>query len=308
MSTASRWYAYLVCFISVQAVVWALIALARLLLTSSGTGGTGESLALDVSIIVIALPIYLGHWLWVRRQPEERTSTASRLYLYAILGVLLVPILANAYDLLAGMLAIPFPDAPHWRTPTGLFMQSLLHALAALVILGTFWLYHRRLLTSDMRDAPDTPATAFIRRLYLLLFCVTGLTIIVLAVIGLLVWLFEQFSFATHAIRATSGWTDNLAALLVGGMLYFFCWQQAQALFQSQRAEETQSALRKLYLYGVVFISAIVTVTSLTITLAEILRRLFGLPAATDLRISCAFIIVPALVWLIRASARRMAK
>jgi hypothetical protein len=306
MSTASRWYAYLVCFISLQAVVWALIALARLLLTP-GEGEWGDALALDVAIIVIAFPVYLGHWLWVRRQAEERASTVARLYLYVILGVLLVPILANAYDLLAGLLALPFPDAPHWGASgaSTVFVTSLIHALAALVILGAFWTYHRLVLTGDARTVPDTGITAVIRRLYLLLFSGSGLTMTALAFIGLLEWLFRQFPLTTRAIPLTTGWTDYVALLLVGGALAYLCWRQAQQLFRSGREEEQQSLLRKLYLYVVVFISAISTVTSLTILLTELLRRLFSLPTPADLRLPIAVMLVLATVWAYHAVVLR---
>jgi len=85
MDAVRRGYIYLVSFVSLQAVAWAVIALLRDLLTQD-IGWSIQSRALQLAIIVVGLPIYLVHWLWAQRlagrEPAERRATLRHLYLY----------------------------------------------------------------------------------------------------------------------------------------------------------------------------------------------------------------------------------
>jgi hypothetical protein len=63
MSNVRRWYIFLVAIISLQAVTWAVIELLRNVLGFWGKR-SNEAISFQVAVIVIALPIFLIHWLW----------------------------------------------------------------------------------------------------------------------------------------------------------------------------------------------------------------------------------------------------
>jgi hypothetical protein len=89
MSTVRRWYIYLVSAISLQAVAWAIITLLRNLLISR-LDPPPTSIAFQIAVILVGLPIFLAHWLWgqrlARKVVEEREATLRRFYLYGMMG------------------------------------------------------------------------------------------------------------------------------------------------------------------------------------------------------------------------------
>jgi len=101
MSTVRRWYLYIVCAISLQAVTWAVIALLRNLFVF---GIEPLAVALQIAVVIIGLPVFLGHWLSAQRSVEgsveERESALRRFYLYASMAAFLAPFTANAFDLI----------------------------------------------------------------------------------------------------------------------------------------------------------------------------------------------------------------
>jgi len=117
MNTARRWYIYLVCAISLQAVTWAVIALLRNLLASGG-GGVA-SIAFQIATIIIALPLFLVHWLWAQRlaarEVSEREAGLRGLYHYGMMAGFLGPVIANAYSLFAFLLWLA-ADRPGYHT------------------------------------------------------------------------------------------------------------------------------------------------------------------------------------------------
>ena len=65
MGNVRRWYVYLVCAVTIQAVTWAAMNLLRNL-TIVSTEPT--AIAFQISVIIIGLPLYLAHWIWAQRQ------------------------------------------------------------------------------------------------------------------------------------------------------------------------------------------------------------------------------------------------
>ena len=64
MSNVRRWYIYIVCAVSLQAVAWAIIALLRNLFVF---GVDPLAVAFQIAVVVIGLPVFLAHWLWGQR-------------------------------------------------------------------------------------------------------------------------------------------------------------------------------------------------------------------------------------------------
>ena len=61
MTTVRRWYLFMVCAVSLQAVAWAVIWLLRGILLPDLLAGP-ELFSMQIAIVAIGLPIFLWHW------------------------------------------------------------------------------------------------------------------------------------------------------------------------------------------------------------------------------------------------------
>ncbi|MCP4515475.1 MAG: hypothetical protein GY824_09635, partial [Delftia sp.] len=93
--------------------------------------------------------------------------------------------------------------------------------------------------------------------------------------------------------------------LLIGAPLWLIFWRWAQRLFDGPSAEERESALRKLYLYGAIFCGALGVVINAAIILAGAFRLVLGLSSQGDIRAPLPVIIVAALLWAYHALVLR---
>ena len=103
MQTVRRVYLYLVSAISLIGISWAVIGLARLIISEGIGQGQIIGLASWLAVIIVGLPIFLFHWLMAQRlagqNPAERSSVIRRLFLYVIMAAGATPILSNIYRL-----------------------------------------------------------------------------------------------------------------------------------------------------------------------------------------------------------------
>jgi hypothetical protein len=109
----------------------------------------------------------------------------------------------------------------------------------------------------------------------------------------------------------SGGWNDivvvkEVARLVVGVPLWLVFWAWAGRLFDGPNEEEQESALRKFYLYSVIFIAAITAVTNATFILAGAFRRLLDLPSSGDIRNPLPIVIGMALLWAYHAYVLRL--
>jgi len=305
MNTARRWYIYLVCAISLQAATWAIIALLRNLL--AGGGGSIGFIAFQIAVTVIALPIFLVHWLWSQRLSEreagEREASLRRLYLYGMLGGFLGAMIANAFTLVAYLfwLATGRPGFDSSYSDYSTPFQSILYSLVAIIVLGLLWLYQQRAVAADAKAAPETGASATVRRFYYFVFSAWGLAMTSLAIIHLLRWLMYQFGRGVTIGNDITYLTDEVTRLLVGAPLWLVFWRRAQSLFSGPSAEENASALRKFYLYASVFVAVMSVVTNATLVLAGLFRNILGLEPMGDIRDPLPIILGMAFLWAYHA-------
>ncbi len=306
MATVRRWYIFLVSAISLQAVTWAVIALLRNLVTP-GYDAPTDAIAFQIAVIVVGLPIFLGHWLWAQRLAgrdlEERGTPLRRLYLYITLAAFLGPFVANVYDLIAGLLWLAFggpgSNFEYFELSPG---QTIVQSLVAMVILGLLWFYHQRLVAADARAVPETGNAAIVRRLYIFGFSAVGVTMTGLAIIHLLRWVMFQVGSGTAVGGFDAvGFTVEAARLIVGVPLWLIFWQWAQRLFNGSSAAERESALRKFYLYATVFIAVLCAVTNAAFILAGFFRRVLDLPPQGDIRDPLPIVIGTAVLWAYHA-------
>jgi len=106
--------------------------------------------------------------------------------------------------------------------------DRMIHAAAAMAVLGLLWFYHWRMVQSDRRSAPESGLAGTIRRLYTLAFSAAGLTLASLGAIGVLRWLL--FQIAPQGIivgEAVLSW--ELARLAVGLAVWLAFWVRLSA-------------------------------------------------------------------------------
>ena len=310
MSNVRRGYIYLACMASLEAVAWAVISLLRNLL-APGNYTSLEGTALQIAVIVVGLPIFLVHWLWAqrlaRRDVEERGAVLRRLYLYGAMATFLAPFLANAFDLLDGLLRWVFDlNLGNYGTLGFSRAGAVVHHLAAMTVLALLWFYHWRVLQQDNREIPETEGRATVRRLYVYGFSAVGLAMTTLAVVYLSRWLMFQLGGGTIITRQAD-LVREVTRLAVGLPLWLIFWRWAQRLFAARDEEEHASVLRKVYLTLAVFLSVLATVTTLTIVLADGLGRLLGVfrPGDGDIREALSILLAVGLVWAYHAYVLR---
>jgi len=298
MSNVRRWYTYIVSFISLQAVVWAIIALLRNLIIF---GIDPLAVAFQLSVIIIGLPVFLVHWLWgqrlVAKSEEERGATLRRVYLYGTLAVFLVPFLANAFDLIRRLLGKTNNLQSYGYNRLSIGNTVVFH-LIALIILGVVWFYHYRVVADDSKIVPEMGSSATVRRFYVLGFSAGGLTMTTMAIIQLIRWIMLRIGSSVVRSGGLSVTTANeITRLVIGLLLWIIFWLWAQRLFHGPSEEEHVSALRKFYLYVAVFIGTIGVVGYTTGILAGLFRRLVDIPSGGDIRYPLPVIIGMGLVW-----------
>ena len=159
MGNVRRWYVYLVCAVTIQVVTWAAINLLRNL----SIGSTVPTvIALQISAIIVALPLYLAHWIWAQRRAafdeEERAALPRLLYLYIMMTAFLAPLINNAYFLARALLHLLLGVAPSgFRAMSP--GRSVWFNLLPLVVLGALWFYHRRVRDEDEKIGPVSEAS-----------------------------------------------------------------------------------------------------------------------------------------------------
>ena len=106
-----RWYLYAVSGITLQAVTWAVIGLLRGLLAGAGAA-LPQSTSLQLSVVLIGLPIFGLHWRWVQHEVGAAElalrNEARPVYVHVNLLSFVVPWLFSASWLIeAGLQQLP---------------------------------------------------------------------------------------------------------------------------------------------------------------------------------------------------------
>ncbi len=312
MNNVRRWYTYVVSFIALQGVTWAIIALLRNIFLPA----TNElGVAFQIAVIIVGLPVFLGHWLWSQRnaanEEDERESVVRRLYVYGSLAAFLTPFITNLYDLLGSLLRAAgtlerriFVNEQYANT------DWYLYHLFAVIILGLFWFYHQRVTAEAVKETPETEGSATVRRLYIYGFSAGGLTLVTLAVIHLISLVMNQFGTPIDSSSDLFvGVIDEILRLIIGVPLWVVFWRWTVKLYRGQDSSEKDSALRKFYLHGTVFIAAMSGVVNSTAILASLFHTLLGVPTDGDIRLPLPTILGTGILWvfhylIIREEAR----
>ena len=305
MNSARRWYIYLVCAISLQAVTWAVIALLRNMLAGGGGGIT--AIAFQIATIIITLPLFLVHWLWAQRLAdrdiEEREASLRGIYHYGMMASFLGPVIANAYSLISLLLWLatgkPGFDPSSYEYTDFAPVEWIIYDLIAISVCALLWFYQKRVVAEDVKTSTESDGFATMRRLYMFVFSAWGIIMTTTAVIHIIRWIMFQFGRSSISLgNEVEYLTDEITRLIVGVPLWLIFWRGAQNLFSGPSESERESALRKFYLYTTIFVAVLTAVTNATGVLAGLFRRMLSLPSQGDIRTPLPIILGMALLWV----------
>ncbi len=310
MELIRRIYILLVCMVTLLALTAGTTALLWDI-NPLGPRAPVTTIALEIATLVVALPLFLVHWLWAQqlaRAEQERGDILRRGYLYAMLGIFVFGSIVQVVDLLTTLANVALnPSGPSNARfiPVGKLLTDPAIAIVVLALLG---LYHYRRIRDDARVVPEIGNAAAVHRLYILTFSAIGLVLTAFSFAQLLRWVLFQIGASLLVGDVTP--SDELVRLVVGAVVWVVFWRAAQFRFNGPGDEERESALRKFYLYLAVAAGAIGSVLGLSFIFAEIMRRMFGLLASGDLRNPLSVAFTSAVVWayhyiVLRADTQR---
>ncbi len=301
MINVRRWYIFIILTVSLQAVTWALVNLIyRLINTDLVT----LEIATPIAVLVVGLPVFLGHWIWANRlagaSAEERGSTLRRFFLYGNLAVFLLHLARQSVYLLYYPLDL-FHDLLTGKME--LTSEWLVSDIAVLLIMAGLCYYFYSVIRRDERSVPVTGGTANIRRLFVLFFSGYGLSVMVMASTYLLRFLFGILGGRFNASKDIGhGLIYNADWLIMGVVVWVIFWRIAQRLFTGPDPEERNANLRKLYQYLAVFAGTLTVVTYSAMILTGILKRLLQAPSGGgDVFYILPIILTMGVVWLFHA-------
>lgn len=260
MKSIRRLYFYLVVFISIEVVLWGLVGLLRSIAEDTISGGA-DALAQALALILVGVPIFLIHWLWVQRasarDDEERTATLRAVFFYAILLATLIPVVQNLLSFIDRAL-IQGAGLELGRAFSAFREQSFADNLIAIVMNGIVAAYFWNILRGEWATLPDKDNFIEIRRFYRYIWMLYGLLMTVFGVQQVLRFLFYQPGGVLGELGREVA-VNGVALLLVGTPIWAYSWRTIQESLSDPT--ETGSTLRLGILY-LLSLGGVITVIS----------------------------------------------
>lgn len=277
MKIIRRLYFFAVTLISLEVVLWGLIGLLRSIFNPAIFSNPAQTLAQALALILVGMPIFLFHWLWLQRmssrEDEEKTSILRPIFLYGTLLATLIPVAQNVLALINRL----FLGVAHLARESALLgrAQTWSDNLIAIALNGLVAFYFWNILQREWQDLPHSENLKDVRRLYRYIWMLYGL---LMSIFGTQ----QVLRFILYAPTETFGslgremMVNGLALLVIGTPIWAFSWQVCQnALAETA---ESRSLLRLGVLYLLVLGGVAVTLTAGGNVLHVFLWRLLGEP------------------------------
>lgn len=206
----------------------------------------------SIPAIVAGLALWLSTWIPLQRGlvrgPDldvERRSIVRKFAIYLVVFVAALGVLIGATfaftsigrRLLGDLVVESFNSMWH----------ELGFPVITVIVFGTIWLFHRRVVESEAARETEIARAATIRRLYIYLIAAIGLAMSAIGIAGTIgVFGSQVIGFNTHDEAETAAYAS---LMLVGLPTWAFHWRQAQARLDDN---ERRSVERRGYLYLVV--------------------------------------------------------
>lgn len=272
MRTVKRIYFYAVALISLEVVIWGVIGLIRTIISQQIDSGIAGLLASGLSQIIVAVPIFLLHWLIAQheadREEDERASQVRALFHYAARLALLIPVIQNLLALLNRQILLLF-NLSNFQALVGSDQSNGDNISAILVSLLAF-AYLSTILKKDWQIYPPDNSLVPVRRLYRVIWMLYNLALTVTGVIMTLRYiLFIPGDYPN--VNATM-LANGLALTIVGLPLWLLSWQTLAA--SRNQPEDKKSVLRLVSIFLLTLIGVItvlITGTGILINLINFL-------------------------------------
>jgi hypothetical protein len=277
MKIVRRLYFFAVTFISLEVVLWGLIGLLRSMFNPALSTTPAQTLAQALALILVGMPIFLFHWLWLQRmagrEEDEKNSLLRPVFLYGTLLATLIPLVQNLLALINRL----FLGVTHLARESAILgsAQTWSDNLIAILLNGLVAFYFWNILRGEWQDLPESESLRDVRRLYRYIWVLYGLLMTIFGIQQIL-------RFVLYTPTETFGSlgremvVNGLALLVIGLPVWASMWQTCQNAL-AEMAERT-SLLRLGILY-------LLTLSGITVALAAggnvlytLLWRLLGEP------------------------------
>ena len=275
MKSIRRLYFYLVAFISIEVVLWGLVGLLRSIVDETISGGA-DALAQALALILVGVPIFLFHWLWVQRaaarDEEEKTATLRAVFFYAILLATLIPVVQNLLSFIDRSL-IRAAGLGIGRAFSAFREQTLADNLIAILMNGIVAFYFWKTLRGEWTTLPDKGNFKEVRRLYRYIWMLYGLLMTVFGAQQILRFLFYIPGNVLGELGREVA-VNGVALLLIGTPLWVYSWRSIQDSLADPA--EMGSALRLGILYLLALGGVITVITTAAMVMNVIITWLLG--------------------------------
>ena len=275
MKSIRRLYFYLIAFISIEVVLWGLVGLLRSVANDTISGGA-DALAQALALILVGVPIFLVHWLWVQRasarEEEERTAALRAVFFYAILLATLIPVVQNLLSFIDRAL-IQGTGLGVGRAFSLFREQTLADNLIAIVMNGIVAAYFWNILRSEWATLTDRENFTEVRRLYRYIWMLYGLLMTVFGMQQILRFLL----YIPGDLLGELGREvviNGLALLIIGTPIWVYSWKIIQESLVDPA--EMGSTLRLAILYLLALGGVITVITAASIVVNAIITWLLG--------------------------------
>ena len=275
MKSIRRLYFYLVAFISIEVILWGLVGSLRSVADDAISGGA-DTLAQALALILVGVPIFLVHWLWVQRaaarDEEEKTATLRAVFFYAILLATLIPVVQNLLSFIDRAL-IQGAGLEVGRSFSIFREQTLADNLIAIVMNGIVAAYFWNILRNEWTTLSDRENFTEVRRLYRYIWMLYGLLMTVFGAQQILRFLL----YIPGDLLGELGREvviNGVALLVVGTPIWVYFWKIIQESLTDPA--EMGSTLRLAILYLLALGGVITVITTASIVMNAIITWLLG--------------------------------
>ena len=260
----------------------------------------------------VLVGLWLLHAAWqqwqdvVKLHAAEGRAVLRRVYLY--IGVLVgaIATLTPAALLLREGLLILLGEGGGAVTE---LLDRMIDPVSFIPVGGVVWFWYWTTLRRETDAYGDSGQSATVRRVYAYLVAATGLALLWVGAVALLHALLDAWLVGGIWDEPLA---NGLALLAVGAPIWAIFWRRVQRIAERDDAEgetERDSWPRKLYLYGVALVGAIVLLLSLAQVIYRVLLTLLGEPGlalmSNELAHQLADSAVAGVLWAVHLLAIR---
>lgn len=236
-------------------------------------------LPLGGGISQVLVGLWLLHAIWqqwqdvVRLHAAEGRAVLRRLYLYigALIGAI-ATLTPTALLLREGLLLLFGSDGGS----TAELLNRMVAPVSFIPVGGAVWFWYWTTLRRETDAYGDSGQSVTVRRIYAYLVAATGLALLWVGAVELLHALLDAWLMGDIWREPLA---NGFALLIVGAPIWAIFWRRVQRSAErghAEGADERNSWPRKLYLYGVALVGALVLLLSLAQLVYQVLLMLLG--------------------------------